>query len=79
MSEENLNFAYDFLGRLEILANIVNIGTFLMEIEQTSNDKIYESLEVQNREYLGKIIKNKEEIFTTLKSIDSRLKILENK
>ncbi|MCF0124452.1 MAG: hypothetical protein HUJ68_01625 [Clostridia bacterium] len=79
MSEENLNFAYDFLGRLEILANIVNIGTFLMEIEQTSNDKIYESLEVQNREYLGKIIKNQEEIFTTLKSIDSRLKILENK
>lgn len=44
------------LERLAILANVLQIANFIMNVKETSNDEIMKMLEKQNREYLDEIL-----------------------
>lgn len=44
------------LERLTILANVLQIANFIMNVKETSNDEIMKMLEKQNREYLDEIL-----------------------
>ena len=59
-----------FLERLSILANILQIENYAMNIEQLSNDDLMKELKSQNQDYL-------EEILRTQKLILERLDKLE--
>ena len=61
---------------LNTLANILQVASFLLLINEASNNKILEELQHQNKEYLGKaieqnivIIKQNEEIIERLKNV----------
>lgn len=44
------------LERLTMLANVLQIANFIMNVKETSNDEIMKMLEKQNREYLDEIL-----------------------
>lgn len=44
------------LERLAILANVLQIANFIMNVKEASNDEIMKMLEKQNREYLDEIL-----------------------
>lgn len=44
------------LERLAILANVLQIANFIMNVKEISNDEIMKMLEKQNREYLDEIL-----------------------
>lgn len=52
---------------LNTVANILQIGDFLLDVTEVSNEEIMKMLLIQNKEYLQKIIKQNKEIIKLLK------------
>ena len=63
---------------LSRIANILQIGSFLMNAEQLQNEDIMDALDYQNSNYLDFIIDNQQTILKKLKNIEKRLDKLEN-
>lgn len=57
--EDNYDLLFGFLQVIDLLLNL----------SQTSNDEIMKELQVQDKEYLTKIIKQNEDIKTSLNKI----------
>ena len=63
---------------LSRIANILQIGSFLMNLEQLQNEDIMDALDYQNLNYLDFIIDSQKTILEKLKNIEKRLDKLEN-
>ena len=63
---------------LSRIANILQIGSFLMNAEQLQNEDIMDALDYQNSNYLEFIIDSQKTILEKLKNIEKRLDKLEN-
>ena len=63
---------------LSRIANILQIGSFLMNAEQLQNEDIMDALDHQNSNYLDFIIDSQKTILEKLKNIEKRLDKLEN-
>ena len=63
---------------LSRIANILQIGSFLMNAEQLQNEDIMDALDYQNLNYLDFIIDSQKTILKKLKNIEKRLDKLEN-
>ena len=63
---------------LSRIANILQIGSFLMNAEQLQNEDIMDALDYQNLNYLEAIVDNQQTILKKLKNIEKRLDKLEN-
>ena len=63
---------------LSRIANILQIGSFLMNAEQLQNEDIMDALDYQNSNYLDFIIDSQKTILEKLKNIEKRLDKLEN-
>lgn len=63
---------------LSRIANILQIGSFLMNAEQLQNEDIMDALDYQNSNYLEAIVDNQQTILKKLKNIEKRLDKLEN-
>ena len=63
---------------LSRIANILQIGSFLMNSEQLQNEDIMDALDYQNLNYLDFIIDSQKTILEKLKNIEKRLDKLEN-
>ena len=63
---------------LSRIANILQIGSFLMNTEQLQNEDIMDALDYQNLNYLETIVDNQQIILKKLKNIEKRLDKLEN-
>lgn len=62
------------LDTLAVLANVFQVLNYMENIEQSSNDKIMEELQRQNKEYLETIVKQNELIIKLLGGAESGLK-----
>ena len=76
MNEESSGFYND--AGLSRIANILQIGSFLMNAEQLQNEDIMDALDYQNLNYLDFIIDSQKTILEKLKNIEKRLDKLEN-
>ena len=76
MNEESSGFYND--AGLSRIANILQIGSFLMNAEQLQNEDIMDALDYQNSNYLDFIIDSQKTILEKLKNIEKRLDKLEN-
>lgn len=56
---------------LSTLANLLQIASFLLLINETSNDKLLEELHDQDERYLEKALKQNEEIIARLERIEN--------
>lgn len=63
---------------LSRIANILQIGSFLMNAEQLQNEDIMDALDYQNSNYLDFIIDSQKTILEKLENIEKRLDKLEN-
>lgn len=63
---------------LSRIANVLQIGSFLMNAEQLQNEDIMDALDYQNLNYLEAIVNNQQTILKKLKNIEKRLDKLEN-
>ena len=63
---------------LSRIANILQIGSFLMNAEQLQNEDIMDALDYQNSNYLNFIMDSQKTILEKLKNIEKRLDKLEN-
>ena len=63
MSDKNLD-------NLNIVANLLQIATFLMTLTEASNDRLMKELQHQNKDYLERIINQNYEIINLLKGDD---------
>lgn len=63
---------------LSRIANVLQIGSFLMNAEQLQNEDIMDALDYQNSNYLDFIIDSQKTILEKLKNIEKRLDKLEN-
>lgn len=63
---------------LSRIANILQIGSFLMNAEQLQNEDIMKALDYQNLNYLDFIMDNQKIILEKLENIEKRLDKLEN-
>ena len=63
---------------LSRIANILQIGSFLMNAEQLQNEDIMDALDYQNSNYLDFIIDSQKTILEKIKNIEKRLDKLEN-
>ena len=63
---------------LSRIANILQIGSFLMNAEQLQNEDIMDALDYQNLNYLDFIIDSQKTILKKLENIEKRLDKLEN-
>ena len=68
---------YNDVG-LSRIANILQIGSFLMNVEQFQNEDIMKALDYQNLNYLDFIMDNQKIILEKLENIEKRLDKLEN-
>lgn len=75
MNEESGFYNDAGLGRI---ANILQIGSFLMNAEQLQNEDIMNALDYQNLNYLETIVDNQQTILEKLENIEKRLDKLEN-
>lgn len=75
MNEENGFYNDAVLSRI---ANVLQIGSFLMNAEQLQNEDIMDALDYQNSNYLDFIIDSQKTILEKLKNIEKRLDKLEN-
>ena len=75
MNEESGFYNDAVLSRI---ANVLQIGSFLMNAEQLQNEDIMDALDYQNSNYLDFIIDNQKTILEKLKNIEKRLDKLEN-
>ena len=55
MSDKNLD-------NLNIVANLLQIATFLMTLTEASNDRLMKELQHQNKDYLEKIVQQNQQI-----------------
>lgn len=76
MNEESSGFYND--AGLSRIANVLTIGSFLMNAEQLQNEDIMDALDYQNSNYLDFIIDSQKTILEKLKNIEKRLDKLEN-
>lgn len=76
MNEESSGFYND--AGLSRIANVLQIGSFLMNAEQLQNEDIMDALDYQNSNYLDFIIDSQKTILEKLKNIEKRLDKLEN-
>ena len=76
MSEESSGFYND--AGLSRIANVLQIGSFLMNAEQLQNEDIMDALDYQNLNYLDFIIDSQKTILEKLENIEKRLDKLEN-
>lgn len=63
---------------LSRIANVLQIGSFLMNAGQLQNEDIMNALDYQNLNYLEAIVDNQQIILKKLKNIEKRLDKLEN-
>ena len=63
---------------LSRIANVLQIGSFLMNAGQLRNEDIMNALDYQNLNYLEAIVDNQQTILEKLKNIEKRLDKLEN-
>lgn len=63
---------------LSRIANVLQIGSFLMNMEQIQNEDIIDALDYQNSNYLEAIVNKQQTILEKLKNIEKRLDKLEN-
>lgn len=75
MNEESGFYNDAVLSRI---ANVLQIGSFLMNAEQLQNEDIMDALDYQNLNYLDFIIDSQKTILEKLKNIEKRLDKLEN-
>lgn len=75
MNEESGFYNDTVLSRI---ANVLQIGSFLMNAEQLQNEDIMDALDYQNSNYLDFIIDSQKTILEKLKNIEKRLDKLEN-
>ena len=76
MNEESSGFYND--AGLSRIANVLQIGSFLMNIGQLQNEDIMNALDYQNLNYFEAIMDNQQTILEKLKNIEKRLDKLEN-
>ena len=76
MNEESSGFYND--AGLSRIANVLQIGSFLMNLGQLQNEDIMNALDYQNLNYLEAIVDNQQTILEKLKNIEKRLDKLEN-
>ena len=76
MNKESSGFYND--AGLSRIANVLQIGSFLMNAEQLQNEDIMDALDYQNSNYLDFIIDSQKTILEKLKNIEKRLDKLEN-
>lgn len=76
MNEESSGFYND--AGLSRIANVLQIGSFLMNAGQLQNEDIMNALDYQNLNYLETIVDNQQIILEKLKNIEKRLDKLEN-
>lgn len=76
MNEESSGFYND--AGLSRIANVLSIGSFLMNMEQIQNEDIIDALDYQNSNYLEAIVDKQQTILEKLKNIEKRLDKLEN-
>ena len=76
MNEESSGFYND--AGLSRIANVLQIGSFLMNAGQLQNEDIMDALDYQNSNYLNFIIDSQKTILEKLKNIEKRLDKLEN-
>ena len=76
MNEESSGFYND--AGLSRIANVLQIGNFLMNVSQLQNEDIMNALDYQNLNYLEAIMDNQQTILEKLKNIEKRLDKLEN-
>ena len=75
MNEESGFYNDAVLSRI---ANVLQIGSFLMNAGQLQNEDIMNALDYQNLNYLEAIVDNQQTILEKLKNIEKRLDKLEN-
>ena len=63
---------------LSRIADVLQIGSFLMNAEQLQNEDIMDALDYQNLNYLDFIIDSQKTILEKLENIEKRLDKLEN-
>ena len=61
------------LSNLDILANLLQIASFLLLTNEASNNKLLEELQNQNKTYLDKAIKQNEVIIQQNEEIIERI------
>ena len=71
MSENNLK-------NLDILANLLQIASFFLLMNEASNNKLLKELQYQDENYLDKAIRQNELIIAQNKEIIERLERIEN-
>ena len=76
MNEESSGFYND--AGLSRIADVLQIGSFLMNVGQLQNEDIMNALDYQNSNYLEAIVDNQKTILEKLKNIEKRLDKLEN-
>ena len=76
MNEESSGFYND--AGLSRIADVLQIGSFLMNVGQLQNEDIMNALDYQNLNYLEVIVDNQQTILEKLKNIEKRLDKLEN-
>ena len=76
MNEESSGFYND--AGLSRIANVLSIGSFLMNMEQIQNEDIIDALDYQNSNYLEAIVDKQQTILEKLENIEKRLDKLEN-
>ena len=76
MNKESSGFYND--AGLSRIANVLSIGSFLMNAEPLQNEDIMDALDYQNLNYLEAIVDNQQIILKKLKNIEKRLDKLEN-
>ena len=76
MNEESSGFYND--AGLSRIADVLQIGSFLMNVGQLQNEDIMNALDYQNLNYLEAIVDSQKTILEKLKNIEKRLDKLEN-
>ena len=76
MNEESSGFYND--AGLSRIADVLQIGSFLMNVGQLQNEDIMDALDYQNSNYLEAIVDNQQTILEKIKNIEKRLDKLEN-
>ena len=76
MNEESSGFYND--AGLSRIADVLQIGSFLMNVGQLQNEDMMNALDYQNLNYLEAIVDNQQTILEKLKNIEKRLDKLEN-
>lgn len=65
----------EILEQLAIAANVFQVGSFFMNLQELSNDDLMKALEYQNQYYLETVLRNQEQIFKEIEVIKKHLNI----